>query len=115
MHHETNKTKRPYLFRLLTIAILTTGSFLLLTALLVSPSTWADSANSDELVTFFSNTDQNCYYLNPDPPDGEPTHAVSHSIYLTLPYSGTVEQATLLLRSTNVRIGQRSSHLCQWR
>ena len=105
MHIRPNTNTRLGIARLLGVAILTALFFLLILAFLASPDILAESDDTGELVVFHSFEDENCYYLNPDPPEGEPTHAISHNIDLTLPFTGTVEQATLLLRSTNVRTG----------
>ena len=71
--------------------------------LILTPAQASDAP--DELIEVLSYEDKTCYYLTWRDDEVDPVH---HSyktvdIIITIPYTGTIEEATLLLRSANVR------------
>ena len=93
--------------------ILTAGALLALTFLLlfgldVLPS-WAQSQATGDLIEVLSFEDTTCYFLTWRDDWLDPVqHAYKTvDIAITIPYTGDIEEATLLLRSANVRDGSR--------
>jgi len=90
-------------------AIFITGlalSLLLLafSVLIVKPAA-AQTSPQDDLVEVLSYEDTTCYYLTWKDSEIDPVkHAYKTvDIAITIPYTGVIEEATLLLRSANVR------------
>ena len=89
------------LFRRLLLAVLVASGLTVILALLLAPATPAKGAS----VEVFSSIDDGCYVLNQTPDPQYSNQFVTYDVVLSLPYTGTVEQASLRLRSTNVRPG----------
>jgi len=90
-------------------AIFITGialSLLLLafSALVVSPAA-AQTSPQDNLIEVLSYEDATCYYLTWKDSEVDPVKNAYKTvdIAITIPYTGVIEEATLLLRSANVR------------
>lgn len=90
-------------------AILVTGialSLLLLvfSALVVNPAA-AQTSPQDNLIEVLSYEDTTCYYLTWKDSEVDPVKNAYKTvdIAITIPYTGVIEEATLLLRSANVR------------
>ncbi len=108
----THPTFPMFILRRLILAAMPLGllAFLLLGFLgLILPPARAGSTSPQDLVEVLSYEDTTCYYLTWRDEEVDPVH---HSyktveIPIPIPYTGTIEEATLLLRSANVRA---SSH-----
>ncbi|MCO6453228.1 MAG: alpha/beta fold hydrolase [Caldilineales bacterium] len=89
-------------FRLFALSIAHAATLLILAALALtlSPTVKASPGAMTEVV---SNVITQCYVMAPNPDPAYPNQAVTWYLELTLPYSGTIEEATLLLQSSNVR------------
>jgi len=89
--------------------ILAVGSIFSLTlflslALLTMP-VWAQEAPQEPAIEILSSEDTTCYYLTWKDEEVNPVFNAYKAITVavTLPYTGIIEEATLLLRSANVR------------
>lgn len=89
--------RRPLLLSFLLALILLAGLTLTLSA---APLSVAQPA-----VEVMSNVDESCYRLTTTPDPGALNEFPTYTITLALPYTGVVETASLLLRSSNVRAG----------
>ena len=79
----------------------------LLLGLLGIPSTvWAWGGQTDP-IEVLSNEDTTCYFFTTDPDLIDPVWHIydTADIAVTIPYTGVIEEATLLMRSANVRGG----------
>ncbi|NOZ72196.1 MAG: hypothetical protein GXP38_09825, partial [Chloroflexi bacterium] len=89
----------------LLLALLTTLTLLVFLFSFLSPGTFALSQAQSTPVTVLSYPEQNCYQLNPTPDPAEIYQVRTLTLTLPIPFTGTITEATLLLRSTNVRSG----------
>ncbi len=100
MHIKTNKNTRTGIVRLLSVAILTAFLLLFAFAFLASPEILAGSSAPVEFVEFISYENREFFQLSPNPI--EFNQAKTKTFILPVPYTGTVEQATLVLATNNV-------------
>ncbi len=88
----------------LALAIATTAALLFLFGGMINARVFATSAATPP-VEVLSYPEQNCYQLNPNPDPAELNQFRTLTLTLPIPFTGTITEATLLLRSTNVRAG----------
>ena len=88
----------------LALATAFTLALLLILSSLLIPNAFA-SSSADPVVEVLSYPEQNCYQLNPNPDPAEFNQFRTLTLTLPIPFTGTITEATLLLRSTNVRAG----------
>ncbi|MCP4164927.1 MAG: alpha/beta fold hydrolase [Chloroflexi bacterium] len=100
MHHLPDIKSRTAALHHLSLALFTTAALFALFAILTSSHVFAGSDTANEVVEVLSFVDDYCYVLIDEPYDVN--HYVTKDVYLSLPYSGTITEATLLLRSSNV-------------
>ena len=83
--------------------------FLILSFLMIGPAA-ALGVEQNDLIEVLSYEDTTCYFLTPDDSFVDPVfnRYKTVDIAITIPYTGVIEEATLLLRSANVR--QQSNH-----
>lgn len=90
-------------FRSIALAGTTALLFLFLFALLLSPGIQAGANTPDELVEVLSYEETGCYVITDTPDPEYPNQFTTLKLYITIPYTGAISEATLLLGSNNVR------------
>jgi len=105
MHTKSDLNTRLGTARLLSVAILTALFFLLILAFLASPDTLAESNTTAELVEFISYEQTEFFgsaFFQFTPNPTLINQAKTKTFILPVPYTGTVEEAHLVLATNNV-------------